>query len=211
MSPSQPEQPTKIKHGMMWWLYDRRVIYDGFLNTYTFSFNSTKIVLLPKKEATGTTPPGENINLLSMAKFEVEVKEIGIMYVLIGRNETETSRVPGKPAESLLREDSPLLFTLLTTISVSKQSSPMRPQKDLALGLDPLRPFTGSHVSLPELLLLLPSKTPLILYKYGKGHTSLNFVELLSNRYSTIDEADLLIFNTFYKLEEKIVDWMSKL
>ncbi|KAK2664479.1 hypothetical protein Ddye_003053 [Dipteronia dyeriana] len=49
-------------------------------------------------------------------------------------------------------------------------------------------PFNGSHISLPELPPLLPSETPLIFYKN-----------------------DWLIFNTFYKLEEKIVDWMSKL
>ncbi|KAK0588146.1 hypothetical protein LWI29_035009 [Acer saccharum] len=42
----------------------------------------------------------------------------------------------------------------------------LKSTKGLALGLDPLRPFTGSHVSLPELPLLLPFETPLILYKY---------------------------------------------
>ncbi|KAI9173901.1 hypothetical protein LWI28_008466 [Acer negundo] len=72
-------------------------------------------------------------------------------------------------------------------------------------------PFTGSHISLPELPLLLPFETPLILYIYGKDKTRPGLVELLTDQYSNVDEADWLIFNTFYKLEEKIVDWMSKL
>ncbi|KAK0586880.1 hypothetical protein LWI29_013864 [Acer saccharum] len=72
-------------------------------------------------------------------------------------------------------------------------------------------PLTGSHISLPELPLLLPSETPLILYVYGKDLTPPDLVELVSNQYSNIDEADWLIFDIFYKMEEKIVDWMSKL
>ncbi|KAK0584915.1 hypothetical protein LWI29_020840 [Acer saccharum] len=67
-------------------------------------------------------------------------------------------------------------------------------------------PFTGSHISLPELPPLLPSETPLILYIYGKDKTPPGMVELLTNQYSNVDEADWLIFNTFYKLEEKIVN-----
>ncbi|KAK0601230.1 hypothetical protein LWI29_022353 [Acer saccharum] len=77
------------------WLYDRKVIYDGFLNTYSFSFNSIKITLLPKKEATGSPPSGDSPTLLSLAKFEAEVRESGIVYVLLGREQIGPSVVPG--------------------------------------------------------------------------------------------------------------------
>jgi len=85
------------------WLYDRRVMYDGFLNTCTFMFNSTRVVLLPKREVTGGIPKGENNNLLTMAKFEVEIRESGVVYILIGRMEVEDNTISGS-VEPLLQE-----------------------------------------------------------------------------------------------------------
>ena len=85
------------------WLYDQHVMYDGFLNTCTFIFNSIKVVLLRKKEVTGGTPIGENNNLLTMARFEAEVKESGIVYVIIGKMEAENSIIPSS-VEPLLQE-----------------------------------------------------------------------------------------------------------
>ena len=78
------------------WLYDRKVMYDGFLNTYSFSFNSTKITLLPKKEATGYSPTSDTSSLLSLAKFEAEVRESGIIYVLLGREAVSPSAIPSR-------------------------------------------------------------------------------------------------------------------
>jgi len=85
------------------WLYDRHVMYDGFLNTCTFIFNSIKVVLLPKKETTGGILTGENNNLLTMAKFEAEIRESGVVYVLIGRMEVENGTIPSS-VEPLLQE-----------------------------------------------------------------------------------------------------------
>jgi len=85
------------------WLYDRHVMYDGFLNTCTFIFNSIRVVLLPKKEITGSTPTGENNNLLIMAKFEAEVRESRVIYMLIGKMEVENGIIPSS-VEPLLQE-----------------------------------------------------------------------------------------------------------
>ena len=85
------------------WLYDRHVMYDGFLNTCTFMFNSIWVVLLPKMEVTGGIPIGENNNLLTRAKFEAEIRESGVVYVLIGRMEVEAGTIPSS-VEPLLQE-----------------------------------------------------------------------------------------------------------
>jgi hypothetical protein len=85
------------------WLYDRHVMYDGFLNTCTFIFNSIKVVLLPKKETTSGILTGENNNLLTMAKFKTEIRESGVVYVLIGRMEVENGTIPSS-VEPLLQE-----------------------------------------------------------------------------------------------------------
>jgi len=39
------------------WQYNRKVMYDDRLNTYSFLFNSTKIVLLPKREDSASRNP----------------------------------------------------------------------------------------------------------------------------------------------------------
>jgi len=78
-------------------------MYDGFLNTCTFMFNSTRVVLLPKRKITGGIPKGENNNLLTMAKFQAEIRESGVAYILIGRMEVEDSIIPGS-VEPLLQE-----------------------------------------------------------------------------------------------------------
>ena len=55
------------------WQYDRRVTHDGFTNSYSFSFNNTKIVLLPSKDMHTSKPTGASTNLLSLARFEEEM------------------------------------------------------------------------------------------------------------------------------------------
>jgi len=69
---------------------DRKVMHDNRLNTYSFLFNSTKIVLLPKREDSASRNlQGSNNNLLPMAKFEEKARESGIMYVLVSKRESE--------------------------------------------------------------------------------------------------------------------------
>jgi hypothetical protein len=60
-------------------------------------------VLVPTREVTGGIPKGENNNLLTMAKFEAEIKESGMVYILIGRMEVEDSIIPDS-VEPLLQE-----------------------------------------------------------------------------------------------------------
>ena len=52
------------------WLYDRRVIQDGHANTYSFSFNNKKILLLPSKDIGKSKPSRDSTNLLSFVRFE---------------------------------------------------------------------------------------------------------------------------------------------
>ncbi|KAK0586164.1 hypothetical protein LWI29_002080 [Acer saccharum] len=79
-------------------------------------------------------------------------------------------------------------------------------------GLVPLPLSDQSLVSIPELPLLFPSDTPFFYFVDGFGMvTPSGSHELLGNQFSNIDQADWVLFNTFYKLEEKTVDWMAKL
>ena len=57
------------------WLYDRRVIHDGCANTYSFNFNNTKVVLLPSRDIGKSKRNGDNISLLSLARYTTEVSE----------------------------------------------------------------------------------------------------------------------------------------
>lgn len=67
------------------WQFDRSVLHDGGKNTYSFMFNNIKITLVLAREQ-GPKPQGKNVtNLLSMSKLVEEVKETGMMYLLLGR------------------------------------------------------------------------------------------------------------------------------
>ena len=67
------------------WQYDRKVTHDGHANTYSFLFNNTKIVLLPSRDIGKPKPTRDSTNLLSLAQFEEEVRDTGLMYVLVGK------------------------------------------------------------------------------------------------------------------------------
>ncbi|KAG5230103.1 hypothetical protein IMY05_015G0066000 [Salix suchowensis] len=80
------------------WQYDRRVYHDGFKNTYSFVFNGKKIVLLPGKPTEKIQTHGDNTNLLSYAKFELEVKEADTVFVLLGKETQADIEVPSEAA-----------------------------------------------------------------------------------------------------------------
>lgn len=62
------------------WQYDRKVMHDGHLNTYSLMFNATWIVLLPKKEVkTSYSSYKDNITYLSYAKFEEELHSAPVL------------------------------------------------------------------------------------------------------------------------------------
>ncbi|KAH7576544.1 hypothetical protein JRO89_XS01G0104600 [Xanthoceras sorbifolium] len=69
-------------------------------------------------------------------------------------------------------------------------------------------PFSGHDVSLPELPQLQVSETPSLVYDMGENPAAF---DLLVNQFSNINDADWVLFTTFYKLEEKVVEWMAKL
>ena len=56
------------------WQYDRKVIYDGFKNNYTFHKDGHKIVLAPLKLAIAPTSKLEEENsLLSKSELKKEI------------------------------------------------------------------------------------------------------------------------------------------
>ncbi|XP_022853001.1 uncharacterized protein LOC111374553 [Olea europaea var. sylvestris] len=71
------------------WQFDRHSLHDGYTNTYNFLFGRKKIVLLPDKSLVKAV--GDSTNLLTRAKFEMEMAESGVVYVLVGRRFFQTS------------------------------------------------------------------------------------------------------------------------
>ena len=77
--------------------------HDGHINTYSFYFNNTKIVLLPSKDVDKSKPTRDNTNFLSLARFEEEMRDTGSLYVLIGKEISEEVKIP-EAAVSLIKE-----------------------------------------------------------------------------------------------------------
>ena len=85
------------------WQYDREVQYDGRKNTYSFMFSSTKIVLLPCKEIEHKPTSGGGKNLLAKRAFVEEMFNLGLVFVLLGKESSKGSVVP-EAVQSLLDE-----------------------------------------------------------------------------------------------------------
>ncbi|XP_026459609.1 uncharacterized protein LOC113360070 [Papaver somniferum] len=66
------------------WQYDREVIHDGKLNTYSFLFKSTRITLVPAKETVQKPLSNLASNFLSWRTFETEMIDEGILFILCG-------------------------------------------------------------------------------------------------------------------------------
>ncbi|KAL3725004.1 hypothetical protein ACJRO7_030074 [Eucalyptus globulus] len=64
----------------------------------------------------------------------------------------------------------------------------------------------GGSVEVPGLPPLEPSELPSFLYKLGSYPGS---YDLVMKQFSNVGDADLVLFNNFYELEEEVVDWMS--
>nr|GEY33260.1 UDP-glycosyltransferase 74G1-like [Tanacetum cinerariifolium] len=69
-------------------------------------------------------------------------------------------------------------------------------------------PLSNSVVSLPGLPKLENWETPSFVHRFGE-HPVVG--ELVFSQFTDIDRADWVFFNSFYKLEEEVVDWMTKL
>ena len=83
--------------------YDRRVTHDEHTNTYSFYFNNHKIVLLSSKDVGKPKYTGDSTNLLSLVRFEEEMRDTSTLYVLIGKEVSEAVKILEK-AVSLIKE-----------------------------------------------------------------------------------------------------------
>ena len=66
------------------WQYDRRVIHDGFKNTYSFEKDGVKIKLAPLKMDANSRPKNDVVDsLLTIAQVERYIAEGEILYALM--------------------------------------------------------------------------------------------------------------------------------
>ena len=87
------------------WQYDRKVIYDGFKNTYTFRKDEHKIVLAPLKSAIAPAfKPEEKNSLLSKSELEKEIRVGSDVMALVAIEETESEKEIPKEVEPILEE-----------------------------------------------------------------------------------------------------------
>ncbi|XP_038721986.1 uncharacterized protein LOC120014137 [Tripterygium wilfordii] len=104
------------------WQYDRRVIQDGRKNTYSFIFESTKIVLLPSQESKGITSSGDKSNLLSHRPFEKALSDSSVVYMLISKEVMTGTKIPAEVRDLLIEfgdvfpEDLPIGLPLLRDV-----------------------------------------------------------------------------------------------
>nr|QWT69380.1 UGT74F2 [Gynostemma pentaphyllum] len=68
-------------------------------------------------------------------------------------------------------------------------------------------PVPEKEIVLPGLPPLLPSDLPSLVYN-SESYPA--FFDMLVNQFRNIEKADWVICNTFYELEEEVVDWMRK-
>lgn len=79
------------------WQYDRKLVHDGFKNTYAFVRDGVKVILGTSK--LGRTPKpskGEERNLLSKYDFEelLECDNEACALVMLGKNEEKNEPPP---------------------------------------------------------------------------------------------------------------------
>ena len=87
------------------WKYDRKVIYDGFKNTYTFIKDGQKIVLAPSKPEIAPPSKLEEKNyLLSKSELEKEIRAGSDVMALVVVEETESEKEIPKEVEPILEE-----------------------------------------------------------------------------------------------------------
>jgi hypothetical protein len=96
-------------------LYDRKVKYDGYTNTYTFLFNGRRIILQPMHIHEFEQSQDEN-KILTMKKFTQACREGGHIFMLIAKP-TQAIEITAWPKgiHKLLEEFSDLLPKELPT------------------------------------------------------------------------------------------------
>ena len=87
------------------WKYDRKVIYDGLKNTYTFRKDGQKIVLAPLKLTIASTSKSEeNNSLLSKSELEIEIRASLDVMTLVAVEEIEGEKEIPEEVEPILEE-----------------------------------------------------------------------------------------------------------
>ncbi|XP_031378282.1 uncharacterized protein LOC116193680 [Punica granatum] len=104
------------------WLYDRRVIYDGFKNTYSFVKEGVKIILAPcRMEDKSKTVTGEGNSYLSKSQFLQVMDRSSKAYALVLLEENEERGDIPPVVKSLLEE-----FQDVVPDEIPSGLSPMR-------------------------------------------------------------------------------------
>lgn len=67
------------------WLYDRRVLYDGFVNTYTFLYKDKKIVLKPMRIQDFNSPSNE-ARVLSLRQFSMACQDHQVILAVLAKS-----------------------------------------------------------------------------------------------------------------------------
>lgn len=66
------------------WEFDRKVIHDGFHNTYCFSMDNKKFLLKPAPTKQSTLP-SKPVLLMQRSPFEAAMREEGMVYILLSK------------------------------------------------------------------------------------------------------------------------------
>ena len=103
------------------WKYDRKVIYDGFKNIYTFHKDGHKIILAPMKPTMVLETKLEKSSLLSKSKLEKEIKAGSDVMALVVIEETKSKK-------EILQEVRPILEEFVDVVleEIPHGSPPMR-------------------------------------------------------------------------------------
>ena len=90
---------------MRCWQYDRRVVHDGYRNTYTFIKDGSKVILGPSKVEKSPKPiKGVENNLLNVSDCKKEFEMGSEVYMLVVFEENEDSNEPPLIMKYLLEE-----------------------------------------------------------------------------------------------------------
>ncbi|XP_076905920.1 uncharacterized protein LOC143561833 [Bidens hawaiensis] len=74
------------------WEFDRSIEHNGRANTYSFMFGGVNITLVPSKPKELVTKPSSNY--LTISQFEDKLKDAYTVFVLLGREVSEKTKIP---------------------------------------------------------------------------------------------------------------------
>jgi hypothetical protein len=85
------------------WLYDRRVLYDGYANTYSFNFQGKKFVLDPLQISKFDTK-NEVVPVLTMWKFSRIVQAEDMVLLVVSREVKQEDDIIPTEFSTMLEE-----------------------------------------------------------------------------------------------------------